>query len=218
MPATAISDAKLAANRANAAKSTGPRTPVGIDKSKYNRLRHGLNSPLTVLPFENQDDYNNLYAGFLEQYSPVGPTEEALVKQLTDSAWKTQRLDKLEAHVFELLTTSPDDAAADDPLTAIAANLVANANGRSTLNLLARYTATLQRQFHQALNQLRKIQHDRKQAEESAARREVILNMTGIGENSEATLNAIDLIASDPTAIGRYIDAEANLFIARKAA
>ena len=37
-----ISERKLAANRANAQKSTGPRTPRGKTTSSWNALKHGL--------------------------------------------------------------------------------------------------------------------------------------------------------------------------------
>jgi hypothetical protein len=39
--------AKLAANRANALKSTGPRTNAGKRRSSHNARRHGLNKPLS---------------------------------------------------------------------------------------------------------------------------------------------------------------------------
>ena len=44
-----ISARKLQANRANAKKSTGPRTPQGKTSSRRNALRHGLTSRVVLL-------------------------------------------------------------------------------------------------------------------------------------------------------------------------
>ena len=41
--------AKIEANRRNALKSTGPKTPVGREKSKRNALKHGLLSKAIVI-------------------------------------------------------------------------------------------------------------------------------------------------------------------------
>jgi hypothetical protein len=41
---------QIAANRANAKKSTGPRTAAGRSKSSRNALRHGLSAPLRLDP------------------------------------------------------------------------------------------------------------------------------------------------------------------------
>ena len=40
---------QVAANRANAARSTGPRTPAGRAKSSRNAFRHGLSLSLSLL-------------------------------------------------------------------------------------------------------------------------------------------------------------------------
>jgi len=37
-----VSDARIAANRANALKSTGPRTAEGKERSRCNALKHGM--------------------------------------------------------------------------------------------------------------------------------------------------------------------------------
>jgi hypothetical protein len=42
------SQAQIAANRANAKRSTGPRTAVGKMKSSRNAFRHGLSGPLPL--------------------------------------------------------------------------------------------------------------------------------------------------------------------------
>lgn len=44
------SEKQIAANRANAKKSTGPKSPAGKLKSSQNAFRHGLSSPLPLTP------------------------------------------------------------------------------------------------------------------------------------------------------------------------
>jgi len=44
------SEKQIAANRANAKKSTGPRTPAGRAKSSRNAYRHGLSVPMQPEP------------------------------------------------------------------------------------------------------------------------------------------------------------------------
>jgi hypothetical protein len=212
------SPAQLAANQQNAQKSTGPRTPEGKEVSRYNRMRHGLSSPLTVLPFENQDDYNNLYASFCEEHSPAGPTEEAFVKQMADSQWKLRRLEKLEEQVFITLAAQQPSEAATDPFAAIAATLLGPGKHQQALNALARYQSALNRQFQQSLKELRKYRAERRKAAEETIKREAIHQITGIAERSQSERNLLDILADDPAAIARYIDAECAALGARRAA
>lgn len=44
------SQARIDANLANAARSTGPRSAAGKARSKLNARRHGLDTPLSTLP------------------------------------------------------------------------------------------------------------------------------------------------------------------------
>jgi hypothetical protein len=45
-----VSSRQMAANRANALRSTGPRSPAGKNQSKLNALRHGAFAELAVVP------------------------------------------------------------------------------------------------------------------------------------------------------------------------
>lgn len=77
------SAAKLAANRENAKKATGPRTAEGKANSARNALKHGLLS--RNLLFRDGDGSRQEFAVFLENLrrdrQPVGPLEDSLWKK-----------------------------------------------------------------------------------------------------------------------------------------
>jgi len=92
---TEISTKQLSANRSNALKSTGPRTPEGRAVSKMNALRHGLLSKEVLVrglhARESGRDLRALYQVFRTQYQPVGPVEEMLVEQIVTARWRLRR-------------------------------------------------------------------------------------------------------------------------------
>ena len=49
---------QINANRANAQKSTGPRTEEGKAASSRNRLSHGFAASATIMPGENPEEFN----------------------------------------------------------------------------------------------------------------------------------------------------------------
>jgi hypothetical protein len=78
-----MTEAALAANRANAKKSTGPRTAAGKARSASNAFQHGLYS---MKNYQHLVMHPNLVAAtihnLLEEYQPVTPTEHMLLQQL----------------------------------------------------------------------------------------------------------------------------------------
>jgi hypothetical protein len=94
---TTLSESRLAANRENAQKSTGPATPEGKAKSSLNAVKHGLTGA-TVL-FTNPDDAKNYarhVADYQYQFQPVGPEERALVQSIADIRWRLDTVPVLE--------------------------------------------------------------------------------------------------------------------------
>jgi hypothetical protein len=66
----AVSEAKLAANRRNAQKSTGPRTPEGKDRSRLNALDHGCCAKTLILPGEEPEELERRQAAWSARFQP----------------------------------------------------------------------------------------------------------------------------------------------------
>ena len=96
-----LSERKLEANRENATHSTGPVTASGIKISSMNRTSHGLTARQVVLKDENQQEFDDLHAGFMQEYEPHTPTQEELVQEAASSAWRLRRADRLETKYFD---------------------------------------------------------------------------------------------------------------------
>jgi hypothetical protein len=77
------SEKKAEANRRNALKSIGPRTPEGKAAVCLNALRHGLLSEEILLPGENEAALRELAEGLRAELQPVGELENLLVDRIT---------------------------------------------------------------------------------------------------------------------------------------
>src|SRR3982074_1543776 len=94
------SQAQIDANRRNAQKSTGPGTPEGRAAVRLNALKHGLTSTVLLLTDEDRHEFDRLCQAFEAEYQPVGPTEEALLKNLVAADWRLGRVRRFETGFF----------------------------------------------------------------------------------------------------------------------
>jgi hypothetical protein len=154
-PQPLIPEPRTRANRANALRSTGPRTDSGKERSSRNALRHGLTAASAVLPSEDRAAYDAHRRQFLDEYQPATPTETHLTQELADTAWRINRIPILEA---ELLSKDPN------PETLIA-----------QLATLGLHSQRLSRQFQRTLDTLREIQSERRREERRALERAAAL-------------------------------------------
>lgn len=77
-------------------RSGGPRTEQGKLTSSRNSLKLGVYAKQEILPFESQQEFDELKQLFIQDFRPHGVTELSLVHELTALAWKKQRLEKIE--------------------------------------------------------------------------------------------------------------------------
>jgi len=76
------SDKKAEANRRNALKSTGPKTPEGKAAVRLNALKHGLLSQNILLPGEDEEALKELDEHLRNELQPVGELENLLVDRI----------------------------------------------------------------------------------------------------------------------------------------
>ena len=91
------SEAKIAANRRNAARSTGPKTGPGKAIASLNALKTGTYAKTSsLMPGEDRDAYGKIEQEIYAQMMPIGPIEEECVRSIIETLWKLERLRRLE--------------------------------------------------------------------------------------------------------------------------
>jgi hypothetical protein len=170
-----VSERKRAANRANASKSTGPRTVRGKEKSSRNALKHGLLSQRTpVLPFEDEFEYRTLADAMMRDFAPAGVVQREVVTRIVQINWKMRRIPAIEAalleHAFRDISDEfehgkengdYDEDAVIEPATA--AKVIATqfaVNGDRPYERLEIYGMRLQRSFISACRELAKLKKE----------------------------------------------------------
>jgi hypothetical protein len=99
-------------NRRNAQKSTGPRTPEGKQRSKFNAVKHGLTAATPVLPGEDPDAFRHRLDAWADALAPDDAVEHFLVEQAATTSWKIERADRAEAARLALAARdAPDERA-----------------------------------------------------------------------------------------------------------
>jgi hypothetical protein len=139
---------QIAANRANAQNSCGPKTAAGKEKSSMNHLSWGFCSNTILIPGEDPAEFDGLLNDLLAQHQPANVTEQILVEKMAQNKWLSDRAFRLQSYAFidgmlrgEKFAVPP------------------------TLSVLIRYRTSSDNAFHKAHNELVKAQKERKKSE-----------------------------------------------------
>jgi len=166
--------AQTNANRENAKKSTGPRTPQGKVISSRNSLVHGMTSGKFLPPGADPQEFFQLLDQFRARFQPFDEVEDALVEPLVAAEFKMRSVRYLDAGLFHYQAeTNPmpeqfNKAGRSNPL---AWAFHGDSAYYNSFSKLMRYEGSLQREFSRALRDLSMLQADRRarQAEADAA-------------------------------------------------
>ncbi|MGC1677754.1 MAG: hypothetical protein WA740_09485 [Candidatus Binataceae bacterium] len=95
-----VSARKLAANRRNSSRSTGPRTARGKRRASLNALKHGMFAKELVLPaLEGKNaaaEFRALLHALTSDLAPRGAFELVLVEEIAVCTWRMRRLLRFE--------------------------------------------------------------------------------------------------------------------------
>ncbi len=92
---------KLAANQANALRSTGPKTPEGKRTASMNAVKHGLTARELIIRVEDQPAFDELHSAYLAELQPAGILETEMLNSIVHAAWNLRRIRILEAALFD---------------------------------------------------------------------------------------------------------------------
>lgn len=200
----------LAANRRNAARSTGPRTPEGKATVAGNRITHGMVAR-GVLPLEDPADLAGLRETLRGELTPVGTLETELVDRAAEILFRLRRAGRAETGLFsketlglmgghESMDNGPVgslfadietplkreiDLAEREPLPLLGAAFSrATAAPADPLGKLARYEAHLERCLYRALHELERLQR-RRQGEQTPAPVAVDITVDQVAANND---------------------------------
>src|SRR5579864_5879706 len=155
------SEKQFEANRKNAQKSTGPKTPEGRAAVRLNGVKHGLTAETLVLKGESEADFTGLLDSLEAEHAPTTPSEEALVVQLAMSTWRLRRLYHQEAGFYSCQLQSLVSRQKDLKLDDAGRMGHAAAWSESTLTLFNRQEGRLERTFYRALHELQRLRKER---------------------------------------------------------
>ncbi len=146
-----VDSARLERNRRAALNSTGPRTPEGKARVRYNGVRHGLAGRSVLLPGEDQGEFTAFVAQLTDDLAPDGALEAVLAERVVGCAWRLRRALRVEAGIF---ASHVGDLGAERFGQAF---IVDGVRSNAFTNL-SRYETSLSNQLMAALHELQRVQ------------------------------------------------------------
>jgi hypothetical protein len=120
-------DKRTEANRANAKRSTGPRTAEGKARASKNALAHGLTARDIVIGDEDPQEFERLRERLLNDFEPTSTLELELVERLAGLLWRLRRIPVLEGALLDARQEETSSAVETDytlPVTVMQRNIL----------------------------------------------------------------------------------------------
>jgi hypothetical protein len=158
-----MSELKSETSRANGAKSHGPKTAEGREKSSHNSFKHGFTAKKTiVLECENKEQFQEVLRYYTVTYQPGSAVEEDLVSEMVACRWRMQRLRLIETALIdsEMDRELPEGETPDDPGYQLAFAFRRLVDESRAISLASRYESRLHRIHERTHRTLRELQNN----------------------------------------------------------
>ena len=159
MPA---SEAQILANRRNAERSCGPKSPEGKMRSRANALKHGLTGEGVALTNEDAAEVERMYAAFEADFRPSDEMGRLLIRRMATCGVRMERsvLQETAALSERVLEAQAEaEANGEDP---IEAGHRAMFDPSKEACLARKYEAAAERGFFRALKEFRQLARESK--------------------------------------------------------
>jgi len=175
--------AQIQANRMNAQKSTGPRTPEGKERASRNAVKHGLLAREAVIQGEDPEEFELYREEMLQELAPAGAVETMLAERVVGLSWRLLRAERLQNAAFaalddgeptELLEARHEEwkqikgsewdrgvAGLLDEDAALGRVVVEDFGGARVLDRLLMYERRIESSLYRTMVQLRKVRQAR---------------------------------------------------------
>src|SRR6266446_710774 len=153
--------------RINGAKSHGPISAEGKEKSSRNSLQHGCTASHTIiLACEDPEDFERMVEKYDTMYKPVTLEEQDLVAEMISARWRIRRATGIETNLIdcEMVTEEPKlklKFAEVDCGMVLASAFRSLADESHSMTMLNRYESRLRRIHKQAHAMLLRLRQER---------------------------------------------------------
>ena len=140
---------QIIANRANAAKSRGPKTAEGKAVSRLNAMRHGIYSEAALVKGESEGELVAFGRRLRADLAPAGEMELVLADKIISISWRLRRVTQAESLYY---------SDQDSPIEAFKGYRGDN------MYRISRHEAQLERMLYRALYELNRLQQERRRS------------------------------------------------------
>ena len=156
------SDSQIRANRANAQKSTGPRSAVGKDRSRLNATRHNITGIPSLRSGPEKAAFDAYFERLIPAFHATTDVEFELANRVVDVMFRLARISTIETNILAASENEPGAAPLTDVDRALAQASAFIRESRTFSNL-SLYERRLSRTLSKDLDTLQRLRDPKPQ-------------------------------------------------------